>query len=87
MWHGNWSGADWMFMSVVMLLIWGALVAGVIWIIRGFGDNRRSDTQTTWPKPDHNGGSHAQHILDERYARGELSEEEYRARRDVLSGR
>ena len=26
MWHGNWSSADWVFMSFGMLLFWFALV-------------------------------------------------------------
>ena len=88
MWHGDWSGADWALMSVMMILFWGAVVAGIVWLVRGSGDrNRRTNPRTTVPKADANGGSHARNILDERYARGELSDEEYRARRDVLSGR
>jgi putative membrane protein len=34
--------------------------------------------------PDAGAGSSARRILDERYARGEIDEEEYRRRRDVL---
>ena len=72
MWHGDWSGADWALMSAAMLLFWTAVVFGVIWLVRTVG------------RPGRRG---AQDILDERYARGELTDEEYRARRDTLAAR
>jgi len=88
MWHGSWSGADWALMSVAMLLFWAVVVAGVMWLVRTGGNSgpRPGDRDST-DKPGRPDRSSAQDILDERYARGELSDEEYRARRDVLSGR
>ena len=88
MWHGSWSGADWALMSVAMLLFWAVVVAGVIWLVRTVGNSGpRSDDRGSTDKPGGPDRSNAQDILAERYARGELSDEEYRARRDVLSGR
>lgn len=88
MWHDSWSGADWALMSVAMLLFWAVVVAGVIWLVRTVGNSGPTpgDRDST-DKPSGPDRSSAQDILDERYARGELSDEEYRARRDVLSGR
>lgn len=85
MWHGDWSGADWAWMSVVMLLFWGAVIAGVVWLVRTAG--RRSDGGAPSDKRAASDRASARDILDERYARGELSDEEYRARRSLLSGR
>ena len=87
MWHGDWSGADWALMSVAMVLFWAAVVAGIVWLVRGAGDGgRRPGDGISLDKPDGSGRPSARDILDERYARGELTDEEYR-RRDVLSAR
>ncbi len=86
MWHGDWTGADWAWMSVAMVLFWTAVVAGMIWLVRALGDRGRTSSgeapgqSAAPPRPS------AKDILDEQYARGELSEQEYRTRRDVLSG-
>lgn len=88
MWHGDWSGADWALMSVAMVLFWAAVIAGVIWLVRAISNgDRRSGDGVPLRKSEHTGRSTARDILDERYARGELTDEEYRARRDVLSSR
>lgn len=85
MWHGEWSGADWAWMSALMLLFWTVVIAGVIWIVRGTG--RRSDDGVPSDKHEPAARPSAREILDERFARGELSKEEYRAARDLLSTR
>jgi putative membrane protein len=70
-WDGGWPVG--LFMAIIMLLIIGGLIAVAVILIR---------RTTTRPHTVH-GGS-AQHILDERYARGEIDEEEYRRRRGIL---
>ncbi|MFP5326230.1 MAG: SHOCT domain-containing protein [Acidimicrobiia bacterium] len=56
-------------MTITMLGFW-ALVAWVITsLVRGVGDGRRSEADA---------------ILAERFARGEIEEEEYRRRRDLI---
>ena len=61
-------------MLMFMLLWWVLLAAGIVWLVRVA--NRPGDT------------SHrARQILDERFAAGEISEEEYEARRRVLERR
>ena len=85
MWHGDWSGADWALMSVAMLLFWTAVVAGIIWLVRVTGN--RPGEQSPPNAPSGPGRPTAREILDERYARGELTDEEYRTRRDAMSAR
>ena len=77
--HMGWGGGWWM-------LIWGTLMmAGlvvlVVWLIRttatGGGVSRGSGSDEPLDS--------ARRILAERYARGELSTEEYRERLDQLS--
>jgi putative membrane protein len=72
-WGWNDAGwAGWLFMSLVMLIFWGSLVAIVVWLIR---------------QPQRSGGDakpSATSILEERFARGEIDEEEFHKRRDTL---
>ena len=78
--HGDW-GWGWMaLMMVMMLLFWGAIIAGIVWLIRG------ASWGTTPRVPDASKETPAE-ILDRRFAQGEISEEDYRARREVLAGR
>jgi putative membrane protein len=70
-WHMSGWGGGWMWLwGTLMMLTWVALIAAAVWAVaRSLGGKR----------PDR-----AQDILDERYARGELSTEEYRERLDQL---
>lgn len=61
-------------MMVFMLLWWLLLAAGILWLVRVA--NRPSDTS-----------QRARQILDERFAAGEITPEEYEARRRVLERR
>lgn len=80
MWHGYWSVGDWVWMSLVMVVFWSLVVAGTVWLVRGrHGSDRPTDRQGSATSP--------QQLLDERYARGELSDEEYLHRRDLLASR
>jgi putative membrane protein len=58
-----------LFMTLAWLLLIVALVAGVWWLVRTVAAHRRDDALT---------------ILRERYARGEISREEYESRRRDL---
>ena len=76
-WYSNGMGwGGWVAMSLVMVLFWALVIFAVVAIFRGTGRNTRghgSDEQRD-----------AMTILDERFARGEIDEDEYRARREVL---
>lgn len=76
MWYSNgnsWVG--WLVMSLMMILFWGGLIALVVWFVRQprrqGGDERSPDKSPST-------------ILEERFARGEIDEEEFQKRRDTL---
>ena len=78
--HGDVGAGWWIFMMVMMLLFWGAVIAGIVWLIRGAAWGRSvPDRPADRESP--------AEILDRRFAEGEISEEDYRARREVLAGR
>jgi putative membrane protein len=69
------SGMGWMWIWPVLVLI-GLLVVGYgVWrLAQGDGGSRKGA----------DADSSARRILDERYARGEIDDEEYRRRRDAM---
>lgn len=70
--NGDWNWAAWLAMTVSMVLFWGLVAWLVVSVVRQPGD--------THPSPEA--------VLGDRFARGEIDEEEYRRRRDALrSGR
>lgn len=71
----GWGG--WMWGGLMMLLFWGGLVALVVFLVRGSG-SRPSEREERRRQPD------AREILSERFARGEISEEEFEQRKRVL---
>ncbi|MEP7180136.1 MAG: SHOCT domain-containing protein [Pseudonocardiales bacterium] len=88
-WDDGWGVGNWLLMGVGMLLFWTLVVAGIIWLVRSAAKERRTsdagsvsmDKSAVLPAPT------ARDVLDERYARGEINDDEYRARRDALAAR
>lgn len=78
MWGYGW-GMSW-FGWTLMILIWLVVVAGVIWLVRALAGPRGSAGGDA-------GGDSARRILDERFAAGEITPEDYEARRAALAGR
>ena len=68
------GGGGWLMMALAMVAFWGLLVWVVIALFRSSQPDRRDPSSP----PD------ALEILDSRFARGEIDEEEYHARRSVL---
>jgi len=68
MWHSGWG---WFWMSITMIVFW-ALVAWVIVTLVRQGD--RGGRGTT----------DGQGLLEERFARGDIDDDEYRRRRDLI---
>jgi putative membrane protein len=87
-WDGGWGAGNWLLMGLGMLLFWAFVVAGIVWLVHYTG-RRPATPEHGVPlgKPAGPVRPSALEILDERYARGEIGEEEYRARRDTLTGR
>jgi putative membrane protein len=75
MWGTGW--VNWILGFLMMVLFWGGLVLLVVLAGRGWDANRRPDGRTA-DRPD------ARSILEERFAKGEISEGEFEERRRVL---
>lgn len=79
MWNNGMGWAGWLLMALTTVGFWALVVFGVVALFRGAGrgPDRRDE-------PDRR----AEHILEERFARGEIDADEYRSRRSALhSGR
>lgn len=77
-WYGDGNGMNvwgYTLMTVSMVLFWGLVVVGVIALVRYLG---RADRAVHDPRPT------AEQVLAERFARGEIDEQEYRQRLDAL---
>lgn len=80
-WNGDWGWAGWLLMCLSMVVFWGFIAWVVITALR---------VSATVPRDhDHHRGlsaiaSDPESLLAERFARGEIDEEEYRHRLDVL---
>jgi putative membrane protein len=74
---GGWGMGGWIAMAVLMVLFWG----GVVFVIVTFLRRSHSDQGTAGVRPSHHD---AERILHERFARGEVDETEYLARRSAL---
>ncbi len=72
-WDGSWSWWAWLVMSFSMVAFWGLVIWAVVALFRRFDRDRpeRGDPEA---------------ILAERFAAGQIDEEEYRRRLEVLRG-
>lgn len=81
MWDdGGWGPGAWIWMSMMMIVFWGGLIALVVWLVRSVGANQHT-AQTPATST-----ARADQLLAERFARGEIDEDEFKRRRDVLHG-
>ena len=69
---GDWSWAAWLAMTAGMLAFWGLVIWAILALVRGSAGDV-SPRETT-----------PEQILAERFARGEIDEDEYRARLTAL---
>ena len=63
------SGWSWVWMSAMMVLFWGALIVFGVWAVRSFTDRGRSPLE----------------IARERFARGEISGDQFEQIRQDLN--
>lgn len=76
--YGNgWGGGSWVIMALMFLVFWGAVVSLVIYLLRR--GHVRNDADRI--RPAHHD---AERLLADRFARGEIDEEEYLKRRAAL---
>lgn len=80
MWDGGMGPAGWIGMSLMMILFWGGIIALVVWAIRATRVDR------SWSPPRERAPD-TDDLLAERFARGDIDEEEFTRRREVLHQR
>jgi putative membrane protein len=68
-WGGMWFG------PILMILIPLTLILLIVWLVRAFASGRTASKLND---------ANARKILDERYAKGEVDDEEYQRRRSAL---
>ncbi|MEU8251557.1 SHOCT domain-containing protein [Nonomuraea sp. NPDC048916] len=79
-WGHMWgNGFGWLW-GGFMMLVWIGLIALVVWLVA-----RAVSGTRTGPPPERTGTERARDVLAERYARGEISTEEYQDRLTHLS--
>lgn len=78
MWNGGWAG--WFVGPVMMLLFLAAAVAVVVLLVRWLGGNGHGHSGAG----NHGRNRPALEILEQRFARGEIDEEEFRRRKQAL---
>jgi len=79
----NWGamgGGGWVVMTLVMLAFWALVIGGLLAISRSGRPALSKGPSDSGPAP----RPSAENLLDERFARGEIDEQEYHARRAVL---
>ncbi len=81
MWQGGgsdgWGG--WLLMAFTMLVFWGGLILLAVWAIRSFGRPSGQDESR-------GRAADAMAILEERFARGEIDQDEFERRGAILRG-
>ncbi|MTE12493.1 SHOCT domain-containing protein [Nocardia aurantiaca] len=77
MWYGNgMSGWGYALMTIGMLIFWALVIGGLVTLVRYSGGAA--------PRGDAGARQTPQQILAERYARGEIDDEEYTRRLELL---
>ncbi|GAA2340316.1 hypothetical protein GCM10010170_023190 [Dactylosporangium salmoneum] len=84
-WGNGMSAWAMAFTTLVNLVFWALVIVGVVMLGRHF--DRRTPPNTAPRSGPKDGRPLAHQILDERFARGEIDEDEYLHRRQVLDGR
>jgi len=74
--HGDFSTGWWIVMMLGMVVFWGLIIVGVVWIVREIVGSRTRHEATETPIA----------LLERRFAAGEISADEYRERKAVLAG-
>lgn len=84
MYYGNGHMTDWGWfgMTVGMVAFWGLLIALAVLVYRAFSNGASGRQSSNGPT----GAADPRQILAERYARGEIDEDEYQRRLATLTG-
>ena len=82
----DWGWGTWLGMGLMMTVLTVLVVAVVVLVVRATTGPQATTSLPSATTGDPPRDSEAQRLLDERLARGEIDEREYRARRDLLRG-
>lgn len=77
--HMGWGRGWWIWGPIMMVLFWGAIIALVVWAIRAATDRGDRDASRSRER------EHPLDIARARYARGEITREEFEQLRRDLS--
>ena len=78
MWYdGGWGWGAWLGGSLMMVVFWGLVAWVVVTLVRHSNATNREPTSDAGP-------GDAMAVLERRFAAGEIDEDEFRRRRDVL---
>jgi putative membrane protein len=90
MWYGGgWGWGGWFAMAVIMVFFWALVIAGIAGIVAlvhyltGARQGHQSG-QPPSPGEPGSGSRRAEDLLAERFARGEIDEDEYKRRLALL---
>jgi len=75
MWNGGWNGGWMWFGGILMVIFWVAVIMLVVWLVRRMSGPGRGMSHS----------SDALSIAKERYAKGEISHEEFERIKKNLS--
>ncbi|MFS4092553.1 SHOCT domain-containing protein [Streptomyces sp. AF1A] len=87
MWYdGGWGWGGWLAMTVFMVLLWALIITGVIALVRYLAGARHPQQLRSQPPSDEPrwGSRRAEDLLAERFARGEVDEDEFKRRLALL---
>ncbi|QIY53580.1 hypothetical protein HEP86_02610 [Streptomyces sp. RPA4-5] len=87
MWYdGGWGWGGWFIMAIVMVLFWALVIAGVVALVRYLTSGHHGHPGGPPPPSNEAGGvsRRAEDLLAERFARGEIDEDEYKRRITLL---
>jgi putative membrane protein len=80
MWYGGNGGwVGWLLMTLAMIVFWALLITALVALVRYLVSSSRGTGVTSLPGP----GS-AEDVLAQRYAHGEIDDDEYQRRLGVI---
>jgi putative membrane protein len=74
------GGGAWVLMGLGMIIFWGLVIFGVVWLVRALTDQRDGGVGRRGGEPS------SLQILDRTLAEGTISVDDYRERRRILTG-
>ncbi|MFJ9682594.1 SHOCT domain-containing protein [Streptomyces sp. NPDC101194] len=84
MWYHSGWGGGWLLMIVIMVVFWSLLIVGAVALIHYLTNARRGHQAGPPPGEAAWGSRRAEDLLAERFARGEIDDDEYKRRLTLL---